>query len=95
MINHEIISQKREKQEDKPIVKLRRHWQALKWAGIGAGAVLLYRWGAAWALEERGYQAVGGEILLLLIPLLYYIVERLAQDFAQDVRTFWTEDEEE
>lgn len=81
--------------KDKPLEKRRQWRQAVKWAGIAAGTLWLYRWGAARALAERGYYACGGELLLLLIPLLYYMIERLAADFVRDIREFWTEDEEE
>ena len=45
--------------------------------------------------QERGYQAVGGEILLLLIPFLYYIIERIYRNFTADIRKFWAECEED
>jgi len=44
----------------------------------------LYKVGAAYALRERGYYAVGGEALALLLPMLYYIVAAIVRDFMQD-----------
>ncbi len=47
--------------------------------------VALYKVGAEYALRERGYYAVGGEALALLLPVLYYIVAVFVRDFVQDV----------
>ncbi len=32
-------------------------------------------WGKQAALAERGYAAYGGECLLILIPVIYYIIK--------------------
>ncbi len=53
----------------------------LIWAGV-----TLYKTGAAYALRERGYYAVGGEALALLLPVLYYVVAAIVRDFVQDWR---------
>lgn len=37
-----------------------------------------------YALAERGYFAVGGEYMLLLLPFLYYAAKRTIRDFAAD-----------
>lgn len=34
--------------------------------------VAAFTWGKRTALTERGYEACGGEYLLLLLPFLYY-----------------------
>lgn len=36
----------------------------------------LFKVCAAVAYAERGYEAVGGEVFVLLLPLVWYIVER-------------------
>lgn len=38
------------------------------------------------ALAERGYEAVGGEYLLLLLPVMYYLGKRVALDWIADLR---------
>ena len=93
MTGNQTITRTEAKKRDK--LALRPYRQAIKWGCIVAGTVVLYRQGAAWALYERGYHACGGELLLLLIPFLYYIVERICKDFARDIREFWAECEEE
>lgn len=93
MTGNQTITRTEAKKRDKPA--LRPHRQAIKWGCIVVGTVVLYRQGVAWALAERGYRACGGELLLLLIPFLYYIVERIIKDFAADIREFWVEDEED
>ena len=93
MTGNQTMDRTESKKRDKPA--LRAHRRALKWGCIVAGTVVLYRQGAAWALAERGYHACGGELLLLLLPFLYYIVERICKDFARDIREFWAECEEE
>lgn len=45
---------------------------------VELGAVLLITaaallWGGRQALMERGYAACGGECMLILVPVLYYI----------------------
>jgi len=50
--------------------------------------VALYKVGAAYALRERGYYAVGGETLALLLPVLYYIVAAIVRNFMQDA-AYW------
>ncbi len=52
---------------------------------LTAAGVLLYKLGAAYALRERGYFAVGGEAFFLLLPVLYYIVSVAIRDIIRDV----------
>ncbi len=73
----------------------RKARQAAKWGAICGGSLWLYWQASGMALAERGYQAVGGEILLLLIPFLYYIIERIYRNFTADIRKFWAECEED
>lgn len=51
----------------------------------GAG-VLLFRWGQGYALAERGYEAIGGEALLLGLPLFWYLTETTIRDTVRDFR---------
>lgn len=50
---------------------------------VTAAAFLL---GKATAQAERGYSAIGGEYLLLLLPLMYYIGKQIVMDWAADIR---------
>ena len=38
------------------------------------------------ALAERGYEAIGGEYLLLLLPAIYYTGKRTLLDWIADLR---------
>ena len=48
-----------------------------------------FMWGKGVALAERGYEAVGGEYLLLLIPAIYYAGKRTLLDWIADIRRLW------
>ena len=52
----------------------------LKWVAISAVGILLFLWGKEAAFEWRGYEAIGGEYLLLLFPLLWWAVEGTIKD---------------
>lgn len=43
-------------------------------------------WGVQTAQAERGYDAVGGEYLLLLLPAIYYTGKRTILDWIADIR---------
>ena len=60
-------------------------------AAVELATVLLitaaaFAWGQRAALVERGYTAHGGEYLLLLIPAIYYIGKRIAEDWIAELR---------
>ena len=40
--------------------------------------------GMGYALAWRGYEAVGGEFMLLLLPIIYYEAKRIILDYAAD-----------
>lgn len=46
-----------------------------KWAAITACGILLFNWGHAAAYTQRGYEAIGGEIFLLFLPLFWWLIE--------------------
>lgn len=76
-------------------MKLKR---SLALAIFELAAVLLmttaaFLWGKRTALITRGYDACGGEYLLLLLPLLYYIGKRTLLDWIADLRKLRKEDE--
>ena len=54
------------------------------YAVLTVAGVLLYKLGAAYALRERGYFAVGGEALTLLLPVFYYCAEAMVRDIIKD-----------
>ena len=45
-----------------------------------------FMWGKGAALAERGYEAIGGEYLLLLLPAIYYTGKRTLLDWIADLR---------
>mgnify|MGYP001026910879 CR=1 FL=1 len=56
---------------------------------LTAAGVLLYKLGAICALRERGYFAVGGEALALLLPVFYYCAAAIIRDIARDAKDRW------
>jgi len=64
----------------------RRVLLVAKYAGVLAVSAWLYRAAADYAIAERGYRAAGGEALLLLLPVVYYIIERMVRDWIADIR---------
>ena len=47
---------------------------------------LAFAWGKQTALAERGYNAIGGEYLLLLLPAMYYTGKRTVLDWITEIR---------
>lgn len=60
-------------------------WTVALYAFLTAAGILLYKAGAAYALRERGYHAIGGEALALLLPVLYYVMSRTIGDMIEDM----------
>ena len=46
--------------------------------------VWLYRLGADYAYQQRGYFAVGGEVFALTLPYFYWTITRTLKDFVAD-----------
>lgn len=61
-------------------------WTVAWYAFLTVAGVLLFKAGAAYALRERGYHAVGGEAVALLLPVLYYVVVTTIRDIVWDVK---------
>ena len=59
-------------------------WAVAWYVFLTAAGVLLYKLGAAYAMQERGYFAVGGEVLALLLPALYYVAKAMVRDIIKD-----------
>ena len=64
---------------------------ALELAGVLLVTALAFVWGNQAALAERGYTAIGGEDLLLLLPAMYYTGKRMVQDWIADICGLWKE----
>lgn len=61
-------------------------WAVAWYALLTVAGVVLFKVGAAYALQERGYYAVGGEALALLLPVLYYAMATTIRDIMRDRR---------
>ena len=61
-------------------------WAVARYAFLTVAGILLYKLGAAYALRERGYYAVGGEALALLLPVFYYCAAATVRDIVKDWR---------
>lgn len=48
--------------------------------------IAAFTWGKRTALTERGYEACGGEYLLLLLPFLYYTGKRVVPQWITYLR---------
>ncbi len=51
----------------------------------------VFAWGRQAARIERGYEAIGGEYLFLLLPAIYYTGKRTILDWIADIRELWKE----
>ena len=47
-----------------------------------------------YALAWRGYEAVGGEFMLLLLPIIYYEAKRIILDYVADFVAFYRRSED-
>ncbi len=61
-------------------------WAVAWYVFLAVAWVLLYKLGAAYAMRERGYFAVGGEGLALLLPVFYYCAAATIRDIVRDVK---------
>lgn len=52
---------------------------------------LAFAWGMQAAQAERGYTAIGGEYLFLLLPAMYYTGKRTILDWVTEIRELWRE----
>ena len=58
----------------------------LELAAVLLVTALAFTWGVQTAQAERGFTAIGGEYLLLLIPFMYYPGKRTVLDWIADLR---------
>ena len=47
-----------------------------------------------YALAWRGYEAVGGEFMLLLLPIIYYEAKRIILDYVADLVALYRHSED-
>ena len=66
-----------------------------KYSGLTLAGIILFRAGAAYALTERGYSAVGGEVVALLLPALWYLISQTVRDFTTDTKNGYLPDYKE
>lgn len=57
-----------------------------KYAALTVAGILLFRVGAAYALAERGYKAIGGEVFALFLPIFFYIASVTVWDWFRDIK---------
>ena len=63
----------------------------LELAAVLLVTALAFAWGKQAAQAQRGYTAIGGEYLFLLLPAIYYSGKRTILDWIADIREQWRE----
>ena len=61
-------------------------WTVAWYVFLTVAGILLYKAGAAYAMRERGYSAVGGEVLALALPVFYYAASTIIGDIVRDAK---------
>lgn len=83
------MQMKIERRESVNIFRKKRKWRlrdhiplaaVAKYAALTLVGVLLFRAGQTRALAERGYEALGGEVFALFLPVFYWMVSRVIKD---------------
>lgn len=57
----------------------------IKYGFLTLAGIWLYRCGAAYAFQQRGYFAVGGEVFALFLPFFYWFLSRVIRGIIRDV----------
>ena len=60
-------------------------WAVAWYALLTVAGILLYKAGADYAMRERGYFAIGGEAVALLLPAFYYEAAKTIGDIVRDL----------
>jgi len=62
-----------------------------KYTALTLAGFLLFRAGQAHALAERGYEALGGEVFALFLPVFYWMMSRIIRDILgmRGKKTWW------
>lgn len=58
---------------------------AVELLGVLTATAVLFVKAQSVALASRGYFAIGGEFMLLLLPIIYYLAKQTIRDFAADI----------
>lgn len=73
--------------EEKTLIRKRKQFKKfLKWFGLIIAGIILFMLGSKQAFHQRGYEAVGGEIFLLLLPAVYYFFEQMVHELAEEIK---------
>ena len=67
----------------RPVVDVR---PILKYAALTLLGFILFKMAAAQARIDRGYSAIGGEAMFLLLPVLYSLISKTVRDWLDDLR---------
>ena len=57
---------------------------AVELLGVLTATAVLFVKAQSVALASRGYLAIGGEIMLLLLPIIYYLLKQTIRDYVRD-----------
>lgn len=68
---------------------MKLHSGAAKYTILTLLGVLLYKFAAEYALQTRGYFAVGGEVFILFLPVFYYIISKSVKDAIEEAKHDW------
>ena len=66
-----------------------------KYTGLTLAGIILFRAGAAYALTERGYSAVGGEAFALFLPAFYALLSGVGRGYVKDTKNGYLPDYKE
>lgn len=67
----------------------RRIGKALFYIALAGIGVALFRWGHDYATQERGYNAIGGEMFFLLLPLFWWMFSQCLKDTIRTIFEVW------
>lgn len=83
------MQMKIERRKPMNLFRMKRQWRlrdhipmtdVAKYVALTLAGFLLFRAGQAHALAERGYEALGGEVFALFLPVFYWMVARVVRD---------------
>ena len=74
---------RRKRKRELPVVNV---WPILKYAALTLLGFMLFKAAAIQARIDRGYSAVGGEAMFLLLPVIYYLISKTVRDWLDDLR---------
>lgn len=58
---------------------------AVELLGVLTATAALFIKAQSVALASRDYHAIGGEFILLLLPIIYYLAKQTIRDFVADI----------